>query len=138
MNTSALNTTTVEPINMDAEISSLLEDVNHNELNHRLLQDIKLEDVDIKLEPVSQDDSMSYEEEEEDEAMLLKHINLNYLKEEIEPVSVEDMPDAFPHQALPTKCYNCGPSDDIIKRRTIVTRLFQLKLETHTICHLPL
>ena len=135
MNTSALNTTTVEDINMDAEISSLL-DVNHNELNYRLLQDIKLEDVDIKLEPVSQDDSMYSQEEVEE--MELQHIHLNYLKEEIEPVSVEEEPDVFPHQAQPSKCYRCGLSDECVQRRRIVTRLFQRKLEKHSICHLAL
>ena len=135
MNTSALNTTTVEDINMDAEISSLL-DVNHNELNYRLLQDIKLEDVDIKLEPVSQDDSMYSQEEVEE--MELQHIHLNYLKEEIEPVSVEEEPDVFPHQAQPTKCYRCGLSAAIVQRRQIVTRSIQRKLDKHSICHLAL
>ena len=134
MNTSALNTTTVEDINMEAEISSMLEDVTHNELNFTLLQDIKVEDVHIKLEP--QDENIMYYEEK-DEELLLQHINLNYLKEEIEPVPVEDEPDAIP-QAPPSKCYNCGLSDNLIKRRTIVTRLFRRKLETNTICHLQL
>ena len=135
MNTSALNTTTVEDINMEAEISSMLEDVTHNELNLTLLQDIKLEDVHIKLETQDEDNIMYYEEE--DEELLLQHINLNYLKEEIEPVPVEDEPDAIP-QAPPSKCYNCGLSDDLISRRTIITRLFQRKLETHSVCHLAL
>ena len=108
----------------------------YTELNFIELQDIKLEDVEIKVEPVSQDDSMFSQEDVEE--MELQHINLNYLKEEIEPVSVEDESDVFPHQAQPSKCYRCGLSDDIIKRRRIVTRLFQRKLETHSICHLAL
>ena len=106
------------------------------ELNFIELQDIKLEDVEIKLEPVSQDDSMFSQEDVEE--MELQHINLNYLKEEIEPVSVEDESDVFPHQAQPSKCYRCGLSDEIIKRRRIVTRLFKRKFEIHSICHLAL
>ena len=105
----------------------------HIELNVIELQDIKIEDVDIKMEP---DDNM-YSQEEVDE-MELQHININYLKEEIEPVSVEEEPDVFPHQAQPTKCYRCGLSADIVKRRQIVTRSFQRKLEKHSICHLAL
>ena len=134
MNTSALNRTTVEHIKMEAEISSMLEDVTHNELNFTLLQDIKVEDVHIKHEP--QDEDIMYYEEE-DEELLLQHINLNYLKEEIEPVPVENEPDAIP-QAPPSKCYNCGLSKDFISRRTIITRLLRRKLDIHTVCHLRL
>ena len=105
----------------------------HIELNVIELQDIKIEDVDIKLGP---DDNMYSQEEVEE--MELQHIHLNYLKEEIEPVSVEEEPDVFPHQAQPTKCYRCGLSDECVQRRRIVTRLFQRKLEKHSICHLAL
>ena len=106
----------------------------HIELNLIELQDIKIEDVDIKMEP---DDNM-YSQEEVDE-MELQHININYLKEEIEPVSVqEEEPDVFPHQAQPTKCYRCGLSAAIVQRRQIVTRSIQRKLNKHSICHLAL
>ena len=130
MNTSA---TTVQHLQMEPEISSMLEDVRHNELNFNLLQDIKVEDMEIKHEPLNED-IMYYEE---NDALLLQHINFSCLKEEYQPVLVEDQPDAIP-QARPSECYKCGLSDDLIQRRTIITRLFQGKLETHTVCHLQL
>ena len=126
MNTSA---TTVQHVQMEAEISSMLEDVRHNELNFNLLQDIKAEDMDIKHEPLNED--IMYNEE--NDALLLQHINFSWLKEEYQPVLVEDQPDAIP-QARPSECYKCGLSDALIQRRTIITRSFQRKLETHTIC----
>ena len=130
MNTSA---TTVQHVQMEAEISSMLEDVRHNELNFNLLQDIKAEDMDmdIKHEPLNED-IMYYED---NDALLLQHINFSCLKEEYQPVLVEDQPDAIP-QARPSECYKCGLSDALIQRRTIITRSFLRKLETHTICHL--
>ena len=105
----------------------------HIELNVIELQDIKIEDVDIKMEP---DDNM-YSQEEVDE-MELQHININYLKEEIEPVSVEEEPDVFPHQAQPTKCYRCGISAAIVQRKQILTRSITRKLDKHSVCHLDL
>ena len=106
------------------------------ELNFIELQDIKVEDVEIKVETVSQDDSMFSQEHVQE--MTLQHIDLNYLKEEMEPVSVEGESDVFPHQAQPRECYRCGLSEEIMKGRRIITRSVTRKLETHSICHLGL
>ena len=107
----------------------------HIELNLIDLLDIKIEDVEIKMEP---DDMYSQEDVDE---MELPHFNINYLKEEIEPVSVsvqEEEPDVFPHQAQPTKCYRCGISAAIVQRKQILTRSITRKLNKHSVCHLDL
>ena len=107
----------------------------HIELNLIELMDIKIEDVEIKMEP---DDMYSQEEVDE---MELPHFNINYLKEEIEPVSgyvQEEEPDVSPHQAQPTKCYRCGISAAIVQRKQILTRSITRKLDKHSVCHLDL
>ena len=108
----------------------------HIELNLIELMDIKIEDVEIKIEA---DDK--YSQEEEVDEMELPHFNINYLKEEIEPVSVyvqEEEPAVSPHQAQTTKCYRCGISAAIVQRKQILTRSITRKLDKHSVCHLDL
>ena len=98
----------------------------NNSANHvqHVLQDIKVEEIEIKEEPL-----LNYHEDLQVHHMV-QHINYSWLKQENQN---QDLPDAMP-QAQRTSCYYCGISDKKKQRRTIITRQYKKKLDTHEIC----
>ena len=95
--------------------------MNHsNHVQHA--QDIKLEDIDIKLEDVRgyNDDQVQH---------FMNHQNcFIWMKQENETMHDEiDQPQR-------TSCYYCNLSDKEQQRRTIITRQYQKKLDKHQMC----
>ena len=113
------------------ELHSAATNMN-NSANHvqHVLQDIKVEEIEIKEEPL-----LNYQEDLHVHHMV-QQINYSWLKQENQENQNEDLPDAMP-QAQGTSsssCYYCGISDKEKQRRTIITRQYQKKLDTHEIC----
>ena len=97
----------------------------NNSANH-VLQDIKVEEIDIKEEPL-----INYQEHLHVHVHhMVQQINFSWLKQENQGNQNEDLPQGT---SSPT-CYFCGITDKEKERRTIITRQYKKKLDTHEIC----
>ena len=95
----------------------------NNSANHvqHVLQDIKVEEIDIKEEPL-----INYQEHLHVHHMV-QQINFSWLKQENQENQNEDLPDATPQGTSSSSCYYCGISDKEKQRRTIITRQYKKK-----------
>ena len=93
-----------------------------NQVQH--VQDIKVEEIDIKHEELR---DYNYQEDLQVQHMV-QHNYYIWLKQEN-----QNLPDEI-HQAQRTSCYYCDLSEKEKQRRTIITRQYQKKLDKHQIC----
>ena len=97
----------------------------NNSANH-ILQEIKVEEIDIKEEPF-----INYQEHLHVHVHhMVQQINFSWLKQE----NQGNQNEALPQGTSSSSCYFCGITDKEKERRTIITRQYKKKLDTHEIC----